>query len=47
MVDRVKDYYGSWFAKPEENQSPQGNYMIWLCKMLLCLYDMILILMLF
>jgi hypothetical protein len=28
MVDRVKDYYGSWFAKPEENQSPQGNYMI-------------------
>ncbi|PNX87158.1 hypothetical protein L195_g043244 [Trifolium pratense] len=24
MVDRVKDYYGSWFAKPEENQSPQG-----------------------
>jgi len=25
MVDRVKDYYGSWFAKPEENQSPQGN----------------------
>jgi hypothetical protein len=28
MVGRVKDYYGSWFAKPEENQSPQGNYMI-------------------
>ncbi|CAJ2630036.1 unnamed protein product [Trifolium pratense] len=25
MVDRVKDYYGSWFAKPEENQSTQGN----------------------
>ena len=25
MVDRVKNYYGSWFAKPEENQSPQGN----------------------
>ncbi|WJX14540.1 hypothetical protein P8452_04783 [Trifolium repens] len=24
MVGRVKDYYGSWFAKPEENQSPQG-----------------------
>ncbi|GAU15429.1 hypothetical protein TSUD_44660, partial [Trifolium subterraneum] len=24
MVDRVKDYYGSWFAKPEDNESPQG-----------------------
>jgi hypothetical protein len=49
MVDRVKDYYGSWFAKPEENQSPQGNSfsLVHFCIMLCyIIYDMILIFML-